>query len=183
MRARSLARRGSLLVPVILVITVLPSGRSVGHDHTYPALIAHAGDAQQLGRNWSVTWHSGSEDGHCGTLVGHGPPRFHKNPARFPVPETIRLEFAKEQAPESVSIGVARKLRARGHNTVIGKRRYPEYRIEPVTNEEGVVVGWVAAFDVFRARHFYMDVRASWPDVDGCGGRQEVNWTLHLEGV
>jgi hypothetical protein len=115
-------------------------------------------------------------------LNADGFKRYQKNPARFPAPATIHLEFTNSQAPDSVSIGVARRLRERGHNTVIGKRRYPEYRMVPVTDDEGTVVAWAAEFDVFRPRHFYMDVEASWPGVDGCDWGQ-INWVLHLEGT
>ena len=177
------ARLRRILVPIILgCLSVIPAGDALGDDNTYPALIAHAGDAQQFGRHWSVTWGSCSDDGGGVVLDAHGFPRYHKNAARFATPATIHLDFTNAQPPESVSIGVARRLRERGHNTVIGKRKYPEYRMVPVADDEGTVVAWAAEFDVFRARHFYMDVEASWPGVDGCDWGQ-VNWTLHLQGV
>ena len=184
MPARRPARLATLLTLVALQLPYGPLAH--GDDHFYPSLIARAGEAQQFGRPWSVSWYSIDADGNGVAMHGDGFPRYHQNPGLFRAPATIQLEFTDERPPDAVSIGVARRLRERGHNTVIGKRRYPEYRIVPVTDAQGAIVAWAAEFDVFRIRPFYMDVSASWELEEGCEGGcsgGQVHWTLHLEGV
>ena len=175
----------TLLVVAVIgaALGSMPVARGDVH-HEMPKLIAVVEDQQQAGRLWAGEWTSSETDGRCGGVAIIGFPSYPQRSARFTAPGSIRLEFQRPEAPESVSIKTWRKVRKEdGMRLADGSAREPDFRMEQVTAADGTPTAWAAVFDALRVRHYFVGVRATWPYEETCGGPRNARWVLHLEGI
>ena len=177
-------RRPSFLLVAVVGAVLGATSVVRGDGHEIPKLIAVAEDQEQAGRLWSGEWTSSEGEGRCSGMAIVGSPNFPQTSARFTAPGSIRLEFQRSEAPESVSIKTWRKVRKEdGLRLAEGTPRKPAFHMEQVTAADGSPTAWAAVFEARRVRHYYVGVRATWPYEETCGGPRNAKWVLHLEGV
>jgi hypothetical protein len=173
-----------LFLAGIIGATLCATPVARGDAHEIPKLIAVAGDSEGAARLWSGEWTRSEGEGTCHGMAILGTPGFPQRSVKFAAPGSIRLEFQSPEVPDSVSIKTWRTVRKKGGLRLAdGPSRKPEFRIEQVTAADGSAAAWAAVFDARRVRHFYVGVRATWPDEETCGGPRNARWVVRLQGV
>lgn len=165
-----------LLTLLLLALSVPAAYPS---DHRVPRVMLRTGEMRQRGVLQSLTWIRRGER-HCSRVSGVGLPDWPRG-LEHRSGELAVLRFRKRQAPTSVAVvawrGVNRSGVPRGEGETI------PFVLSPLVSD-GEVVAWEATFlPAPTPRHYFIEARAEWTDMDGCGGTQSGTWVAHLRVV
>jgi hypothetical protein len=166
------------VVSILGFVTLWGDSVSYADDHRPPQVTLKAEGRSQTGRLRSFKWvyrvndscTIGSPD-----LVLSFPSALRVRGDRV----AARFLFMKAQSPEELIIQAWTSF-DKGTQVLHGHRRF-SYVLVP-KEEAGQTVSWEAATKLKVRKHLYIQVRAEWPDQEGCSlGNQEATWSFHVK--
>ena len=171
-----------LLICLCLGSTLLVGSPAAAHDHLAPRVSAIVetvvGQSRQEGRVVSSTWVSRSGP-FC--VMGHGDGAMEFPPAMSTplAEETVRIRLGKRQRPAHFSLRAHALTHPDWGLPVSSWSRVPTSLVR-VKNARGETIAWDAVAKLSSTGDLYLRASAVWPDVEGCGGGQEVLVTFHF---
>ncbi len=166
-----------MLALALTMLIVFAGGAIVwAHDHHVPrAHLEVNGEEARLGP-WSIEWVSGNGTS-CAAMSVDGIPNFR------PIVEVdhshvgLKVVFHKEERPRAVAAYVDDRLE---NGYLANGRRVP---VDLHARRSDGRRFWVAQMHVTLHRRLFFDVNGRWRDEQGCGGREDANWSFRLRRV
>jgi hypothetical protein len=163
---------GALAVALLAALGVVAT--VAAHDHRVPRASLHVGGATTKLHPWSFEWISRSGDA-CSAIAADGLPNF-KPRVGVRVHPLVRVVFRKSQRPHRVHAVASHQLA--DHHHLANARRLP---VKLRARDRDGHRAWVAVMHPTVRHRLFVDIRAHWPDVDGCGGDQNASWSFGLK--
>lgn len=166
-------RAWPFLLPAFVL--TLPSAAAFGHDHAPPPARVVVGDSSAQLRLWSTIWTKREGPRLCSTVFGDGIPDWEPVLATQAGDDTS-VVFRKHRRPATLDVTAARRL-----------RHFSPDDPQPVQytlrrrRRDDVTVAWIAELELPATRRSFVELTATWPDSEGCGGEQEASWDFRLE--
>ena len=169
-------RLGRTAVILLVVALIAPAGPVKAHDHKRPKVVLKSHGERQRGLPWTTKWTSGDGKS-CVTGVGDGIPNYRRKPMLWNPNNPLHLYLYKRQEPDRVRVLMNRRLDDDGFPS--GRARRAEINLRRKTLDSGRRI-WIADFTAPDRRRWYLNARAVWRDVEGCGGTQYLGMALHI---
>lgn len=170
---RSLGKATVLGLVLGLVVSAAPVS---AHDHRRPKVILRSHGESQTGRPWTWTW-SRATGGGCSIVHTDGESNYRRRAMAWNPNNPLHLYLYKRQEPERVKVRTYRRLGDDGFPVGNGRRAQLHLRRKVLDNGRRI---WIADFNAPDRRRLYLDARAVWRDVEGCGGAQSLDMVFHI---
>ena len=162
-----------LLVALVVGASATPA---LAHDHRSPRVVLRSHGEKQRAQVWSSDWTT-RQGKFCSTGIGDGIPNYRRRAMVWNPNNPLHLYLYKRQKPKNVKVRIHRRLGNDGFPEGRGRRVQVHVRRKILDNGRRVRI---ADFKLSDRRRFYVDARAVWRDIEGCGGSQSLDMVFHI---
>lgn len=147
-------------------------------DHMPPRVTLHASGKVLKGSPWTFSWQRPALPTGCVAAHADGVPDYGGRGLSIGSGERVlNITLHKRQKPRRVHVQSWTQLDEDG--SPAGRSRVLAYRLLGRGSGEGR--RWIVRLRrLFISGDLYLDVYASWPETEGCGGIQSGNWDFHV---